>query len=144
MNHDPLTPWFEALGYSVQPHCMGNSSIPLGWCVWSEGCEIAWRYDAPRVWIVMLRRTRQRRGLANPFAPLYLLATAAIDVLGVGSRLYGQVNTLADSPLNDERLSRFYCRWTGASEVAPGWFELEASRVISLHQMRKQQKKVQL
>ncbi|MER2472479.1 LcrR family type III secretion system chaperone [Photorhabdus laumondii] len=143
MNRDPLTPWFEEQGYSVQPHCMGNSPIPLGWRVWYEGCEIAWRYDAPRVWIVMLRRTRQRRGLANPFAPLYLLATATMAMLGPDSRLYGQVNTLVDSPLNDERLARFYHRWTGANEVVPGWFELEASCVISLHQMRKQQKKVQ-
>ncbi|NRN30051.1 LcrR family type III secretion system chaperone [Photorhabdus heterorhabditis] len=144
MNHDPLTPWFEAHGYSVLPHCMGNSSIPLGWRVRCEGCEIAWRYDAPRVWIIMLRRTRQRQGLANPFAPLYLLAKVTMEMLGPGSWLYGQVNTLVDSPLNDECLARFYHRWAGAREVTPGWFELAVSCVISLPQMRKQQKKVQL
>ncbi|OCQ54616.1 Type III secretion system regulator (LcrR) [Photorhabdus australis subsp. thailandensis] len=37
MNHDPLTSWFEERGYLVQLHCMGNSSIPLGWRVWCEG-----------------------------------------------------------------------------------------------------------
>ncbi|OCQ54617.1 Type III secretion system regulator (LcrR) [Photorhabdus australis subsp. thailandensis] len=64
----------------------------------------------------MLRRTQQRRGLANPFASLYLLATA---VLGPGSRFYGQVNMLVDFPLNDERLYpidfKMHCDGKGAN-----------------------------
>lgn len=100
----------------MRPHCLRDTSIALGWQVLAHGCELAWRCDGERVWIVMLRRRQARSGLANPFAALYLLAEATLDTLGPRQRLYGKVLALAGSPLPGERMARFYRRWTGAAE----------------------------
>lgn len=116
MSADPLIPWFLARGLAVRPHCLRDTSIALGWQVLAHGCELAWRCDGERVWIVMLRRRQARSGLANPFAALYLLAEATLDTLGPRQRLYGKVLALAGSPLPGERMERFYRRWTGAAE----------------------------
>ncbi len=137
---DPLIPWFLARGLAVRPHCLRDTSIALGWQVLAHGCELAWRCDGERVWIVMLRRRQARSGLANPFAALYLLAEATLDTLGPRQRLYGKVLALAGSPLPGERMERFYRRWTGAAEPADGWFELEAGRVVTQRSLRKRQK----
>lgn len=137
---DPLIPWFLARGLAVRPHCLRDTSIALGWQVLAHGCELAWRCDGERVWIVMLRRRQARSGLANPFAALYLLAEATLDTLGPRQRLYGKVLALAGSPLPGERMARFYRRWTGAAEPADGWFELEAGRVVTQRSLRKRQK----
>ncbi|MBF2965679.1 LcrR family type III secretion system chaperone PcrR, partial [Pseudomonas aeruginosa] len=91
MSADPLIPWFLARGLAVRPHCLRDTSIALGWQVLAHGCELAWRCDGERVWIVMLRRRQARSGLANPFAALYLLAEATLDTLGPRQRLYGKV-----------------------------------------------------
>ncbi len=87
MSADPLIPWFLARGLAVRPHCLRDTSIALGWQVLAHGCELAWRCDGERVWIVMLRRRQARSGLANPFAALYLLAEATLDTLGPRQRL---------------------------------------------------------
>lgn len=140
MSADPLIPWFLARGLAVRPHCLRDTSIALGWQVLAHGCELAWRCDGERVWIVMLRRRQARSGLANPFAALYLLAESTLDTLGPRQRLYGKVLALAGSPLPGERMARFYRRWTGAAEPADGWFELEAGRVVTQRSLRKRQK----
>ncbi|HCS05532.1 MAG TPA: Low calcium response locus protein R, partial [Pseudomonas sp.] len=81
MNRDPLCDWFEQSGRGVRPHFLRNTGLQLGWQFMSGGCEVAWRCEGARVWIVMFRRLDERLGLANPFAPLYLLAEAARCVL---------------------------------------------------------------
>ncbi|MBG6505354.1 LcrR family type III secretion system chaperone PcrR [Pseudomonas aeruginosa] len=140
MSADPLIPWFLARGLAVRPHCLRDTSIALGWQVLAHGCELAWRCDGERVWIVMLRRRQARSGLANPFAARYLLAEATLDTLGPRQRLYGQVLALAGRPLPGERMARFYRRWTGAAAPADGWFEREAGRVVTQRSLRKRQK----
>lgn len=140
MNRDPLCDWFEQSGRGVRPHFLRNTGLQLGWKFMSGGCEVAWRCEGARVWIVMFRRLDERLGLANPFAPLYLLAEAARCVLPPPASLYGNVEVLAHSPLAAARLGRFYQRWAGAHQPQPGWFELDVSRVCSLQHMRKRQK----
>lgn len=140
MTCDPLTDWLQARGYVVSPHFLRHSTLPLGSKFVHGGCELAWRCEGARVWIVMLRRIDGRQGLGNAFAVLYVLAAAVLAVLGPHACLYGQVQAMAGSPLLGARMERFYRRWTGAAEPRPGWFELEAGRVCSLQSMRKRQK----
>lgn len=140
MKRDPLSEWFEQHGYGVRAHFLRKTGIQLGWRFVDSGCEVAWRCEGQRVWIVMFRRLDERLGRANPFAALYVLAEAARSVLPAPAWLYGNVQVLADSPLAGARLGRFYHRWAGAREPQPGWFELDANRVCSLQDMRKRQK----
>ncbi|MBK5527059.1 LcrR family type III secretion system chaperone [Pseudomonas sp. TH08] len=140
MSGDPLTHWLQAKGYDIQPHFLRQSSLSLGWRFVHGGCELAWRCEGSRVWIVMLRRVDGRRGLGNSFAALYVLAEAVLAVLGPQAGLYGKVDAMAGSPLEGQRMERFYRRWTGAAEPQAGWFELQAGHVCSLQSMRKRQK----
>ncbi len=140
MTRDPLTDWLQARGYDIHPHFLRQSALPLGWTFVHGGCELAWRCEGARVWIVMLRRADGRLGLGNSFAALYVLAEAVLAVLGPQACLYGKVRAMAGSPLEGARMERFYRHWTGAAEPQSGWFELEAGRVCSLQSMRKRQK----
>jgi len=141
VSDDPLLPWFAEQGVSTLHHTLCRTPIPLGHEFVYGGLKVAWRVEPEvrRVWIVLIERVEPERGLANPFAALYLLARAALAMLGPGYVLYGNVNVLAGSRMNGERLSRFYQRWTGASEPEPGWFSLDVAKVISLSTMRKRQ-----
>ncbi|WP_429138842.1 LcrR family type III secretion system chaperone [Aeromonas allosaccharophila] len=139
---DPLIPWFAEQGVSTSRHTLCRTPIPLGHEFVHGGLKVAWRVEPveQRVWIVLIERVEPERGLANPFAALYLLARAALAMLGPGYCLYGNVNVLAGSRINGVRLGRFYQHWTGASEPEPGWFSLDVAKVISLSAMRKRQK----
>ncbi|EKB28571.1 LcrR family type III secretion system chaperone [Aeromonas dhakensis] len=139
---EPLLPWLLARGLEVAPYYLGNTPVQLGHGFWYRSVYLAWRVDPAtrRVWILLVRRHAELPGLANPFAALYLLAEATLAVLGPGHFLYGNVDVFRGSSLSGERLSRFYSRWTGASEPEPGWFMLAAERVCSLRDMRKRQK----
>lgn len=141
MSDDPLIPWFTEHGVSTVRHTLCRTPIPLGHEFVHGGLKVAWRVDPveQRVWIVLIERVDAGVGLANPFSALYLLARAALAMLGPDYCLYGNVNVMAGSWLSAERLGRFYLRWTGASEPEPGWFSLEVAKVISLSAMRKQQ-----
>ncbi|WP_025131093.1 LcrR family type III secretion system chaperone [Pseudomonas sp. PH1b] len=140
MTRDPLIDWLQARGYRIREHFLRKSTLPLGWKFVHGGCELAWRCEGKRVWIVMLRRTDGRQGLCNSFAALYVLAAAVLAQLGPHASLYGQVQAMSGSPLLAGRMERFYRHWAGAIEPLPGWFELEAGRVCSLRSMRKRQK----
>ncbi len=142
MSGDPLIPWFAEQGVSTSRHTLCRTPIPLGHEFVHGGLKVAWRVEPveQRVWIVLIERVEPERGLANPFAALYLLARAALAMLGPGYCLYGNVNVLAGSRINGVRLGRFYQRWTGASEPESGWFSLDVAKVISLSAMRKRQK----
>ncbi|CAJ1878915.1 hypothetical protein PEKONANI_03296 [Aeromonas jandaei] len=141
MSDDPLIPWFTEHGVSTARHTLCRTPIPLGHEFVYCGLKVAWRVEPVerRVWIVLIERDSAGAGLANPFAALYLLARAAQAMLGPGYCLYGNVNVMAGSRLSAERLSRFYLRWTGASEPESGWFSLDVAKVISLSAMRKRQ-----
>ncbi|MFM5753560.1 type III secretion system regulator LcrR [Aeromonas veronii] len=141
MSDDPLIPWFAEHGVSTARHTLCRTPIPLGHEFVYCGLKVAWRVEPVerRVWIVLIERVDAGGGLANPFSALYLLAKAALAVLGPGYCLYGNVNVLAGSRMNGERLGRFYLRWTGASEPEPCWFSLDVAKVISLSAMRKRQ-----
>ncbi|QLH67754.1 LcrR family type III secretion system chaperone [Aeromonas veronii] len=141
MSDDPLIPWFAEHDVSTARHSLCRTPIPLGHEFVYCGLKVAWRVEPVerRVWIVLIERVDAGGGLANPFSALYLLAKAALAVLGPGYCLYGNVNVLAGSRMNGERLGRFYLRWTGASEPEPGWFSLDVAKVISLSAMRKRQ-----
>jgi len=139
---DPLLPWFAEHGVPTACHTLCRTPIPLGYEFVHGGLKVAWRVEPGerRVWIVLIERVGAGGGLANPFAALYLLARAALAMLGPGYCLYGNVNVMAGSRLSGERLGRFYQRWTGASEPESGWFSLDVEKVISLSAMRKRQK----
>jgi type III secretion system regulator LcrR len=102
-----LGAWLVAHGYEVRPHYLRKTAIQLGWQFTQRGFELSWRCEGRRVWIVMLRRCSGRVGLTNPFAAFYVLAAAVLSVFGEGFSLYGNVQTLADSPLHAAKLSRF-------------------------------------
>lgn len=140
MTDDPLLSWFAKQGVATARHTLCNTPIPLGHEFVHGGLKVAWRVEPAerRVWIVLIER-REGGGLANPFSALYLLAEAALAVLGPGYHLYGNVSVMAGSTLSGERLGRFYRRWTGACEPEPGWFSLDVAKVISLSAMRKRQ-----
>ena len=141
MSDDPLIPWFTRQGVATARHTLCRTPIPLGHEFVHGGLRVAWRVEPgeQRVWIVLIERVDAGGGLANPFAALYLLARAALEMLGPGYCLYGNVNVMAGSRLSGERLGRFYQRWTGASEPESGWFSLDVAKVISLSAMRKRQ-----
>lgn len=138
MNGDALVHWFTTAGYCVTPHYWCNTAIQLGWQFVHKGCELSWRCEQQRqrVWIVMLRHRLRQPGLANPFASLYLLAQAVTEVYGPEYALYGNVNVMSHSELSEQRLARFYRRWTGATEIEAGWFCLETGKVCSLRSRR--------
>lgn len=139
MSPDLIGSWLHAQGYEVRAHHLRTMPVQIGWCFVHRGCEVAWRCEGRRVWIVMVRRVAVRGGLGNPFSALYRLADAVVAVLGDGAWLYGNVQVLCASPLEGYRLAHFYRCWTGAQEPEPGWFELEAVQVRSLRQIRKRQ-----
>lgn len=139
MNPDLIGAWLQEQGYEVRAHHLRKTAMQIGWRFVRRGCEVAWRCEGRRVWIIMVRRVEQRSGLGNPFSALYCLADAVAAVLGDGATLYGNVQVLSGSPLEGVRLGHFYRFWTGAQEPQPGWFELEAVQVQSLRQIRKQQ-----
>ncbi len=139
MTRDPLVGWLQAHGHDTHPHFLRHSTLPLGRKFVYGGCELAWRCEGARVWIVMLRRVDGRHGLVNSFAALHVLAEAVLAVLGAQAKLYGKVQAMADSPLDGTRMARFYRRWTGAAELQSGWFELAAGQVCSLRTIRKRQ-----
>ncbi|MCG8291451.1 LcrR family type III secretion system chaperone [Pseudomonas entomophila] len=136
MNTDEIATWLVARGHPVQPYCWLQTSIQLGWQFEHGGCEVCWRLEGRRVWIVMFSRPRQRAGLGNSFSALKVLANAVLETYGPGYSLYGNVEVLAGSPLRAERLGHFYRAWAGAAETAPGWFELDVGEVRSWREMR--------
>ncbi|GAA0432075.1 LcrR family type III secretion system chaperone [Aeromonas salmonicida] len=142
LTSDPLIPWLQAKGVAVASHYLGATPIQLGHAFCYRQIYLAWRVDPTtrRVWIMLVRREGERAELANPFAALYLLAEATLAVLGPGHFLNGNVDVFRSSSLSNERLGRFYLRWTGASEPEPGWFMLATEQVCSLRDMRKRQK----
>ncbi|MNJ27358.1 Type III secretion system regulator (LcrR) [compost metagenome] len=140
MTTDEIGGWMAVHGHPVRPYYWLDTSIQLGWQFTYRGCEVCWRCEGERVWIVMFRRQDKREGLSNSFAALYILAQAVLEGYGSGYRLYGNVDMLAGSPLRAERLRQFYLRWAGAEEPEPGWFELDVGRVCSLRSRRDIQK----
>ncbi|MDF9618792.1 LcrR family type III secretion system chaperone [Pseudomonas entomophila] len=136
MNSDEIAEWMAAHGHPVQPYYWLDTSIQLGWQFTYGGCEVCWRCEGLRVWIVMFRRGNKRAGLGNSFSALALLARAVREEYGANYTLYGNVEMLLGSPLRAERLGYFYRDWAGAVEVSPGWFELEVGRVRSWQEMR--------
>ncbi|AJI81052.1 low calcium response locus protein R [Yersinia enterocolitica] len=141
MMEDPLIPWLTEHGLVCHPHTLSGAPISLGSAFQLAGLKLAWRVEIEqrRVWIVLIQRVEQRRGLKNPFAALYMLANAARAVLGPDYYLYGNVDVLAGSSLSTQRLAHFYRRWTGAKELSTGWFSLKVSQVITLSNMKKRQ-----
>lgn len=136
MQQDPLCTWFVTQGYEVRPHYWCATRLQIGWQFSSRGCQLSWRCDGERVWIVMFRRSEARAGLTNAFAALYVLAEAVRQALGPAYRLYGNVDTMRDSSLSAERLRQFYLRWGEASEPEPGWFEIPAAAVRPMRMVR--------
>ncbi|WP_252090991.1 LcrR family type III secretion system chaperone [Pseudomonas sp. MWU13-3659] len=136
MSDERLCAWFQAQGYRLRPQYWRNTRIRTGWQFSCQACELTWRCEGERVWIVMFRRAQARRGLGNAFAALYLLAEAVSQALGPRHCLYGNVQTLADSPLQAERLKLFYLRWGEAREPQPGWFEIPAAAVRPMRSVR--------
>ncbi|MDF5874776.1 LcrR family type III secretion system chaperone [Pseudomonas aeruginosa] len=124
----------------MRPHCLRDTSIALGWQVLAHGCELAWRCDGERVWIVMLRRRQARSGVGQSIRRAVPAGGGRARCAGAAPALYGKVLALAGSPLPGERMARFYRRWTGAAEHADGWFELEAGQVVTQRSLRKRQK----
>lgn len=139
MSPDLIGAWLLGQGYEVRAHHLRKTAVQIGWSFVHRGCEVAWRCEGRRVWIVMVRRLEVRGGLGNPFSALYRLADAVVAVLGAQASLYGNVQVLSASPLDSARLGHFYRFWAGAQEPEPGWFELEAVQVRSLREMRKRQ-----
>lgn len=139
MDTDKIEGWLHTHGHPVIPYYWLHTRIQLGWQFTYRGCDVCWRCEGNRIWIVMFRRQEKRGGLDNSFAVLYVLAQAALATYGPGYSLYGNVDMLAGSPLQANRLRRFYLRWAGAAEPSPGWFELDVGRVCSLRSRRNQQ-----
>jgi len=136
MNTDEISIWMVARGHPVQPYFWLNTSIQLGWQFTYAGCEVSWRCEGTRVWIVMFQRQQRCAGLGNSFSALRLLAEAVLEQYGAGYSLYGNVQMLAGSPLRTERLAHFYSAWAGATETTPGWFELDVGHLLSWKEMR--------
>ncbi|NRD71749.1 type III secretion system regulator LcrR [Shewanella sp. VB17] len=135
MSEDNLNRYFIRQGYSVQSCYWQNTEIELGMMITLDNASLVYRVepDLKRILIVKFSRQQAKLGLSSPFKPLYILAEAAIQVLGKEYRLEGKVDVYRGSRLSNKRLARYY-EHTGAEfNIESGQYSLLLANLRNIH-----------